>query len=125
MREEPDLIVVQSQRVGVELLGLRSTRPKSLCGVPEVGEGLALDLPLVPPEAPVAKMEGLVRENQRAESLLPCRNVGTTHTQRTRADNRAEDGVVHSDIGVRPPKRRCPVRLPLGARRAANLSYPQ
>src|SRR5687767_2108643 len=61
--EEPDLVVVQRQRVGIEVLGLCSRCPQSPRGVPEVREGLALHLPLVPPEPPVAKVEGLVREN--------------------------------------------------------------
>ena len=69
--KEPHLVPVQRQRVGVEVLGLCGRRPQSPRGVPEVRESLALHLPLVPPEAPMAKVEGLVRENQGAESLLP------------------------------------------------------
>ena len=68
---------MQRQRIRVEVFSLGSRRPQSPGGVPEVGERLTLDLPLVSPVAPVAKVEGLVRENQSAESLLPGRNVGT------------------------------------------------
>ena len=52
----------------------------------------------------MAKVEGLVRENQGAESLLPRRNVGTTHTQCTHAYHWAEHGVVLADVGVCPAK---------------------
>ena len=125
LREEPDLVVVQRQRVWVEVLGLCGRCPQSPRGVPEVGEGLALHFPLVPPEAPVAKVECLVRKNQDAESLLPGRNIGTTHAQCARAHDWAEHRVVLTDVGVRPAKRRRPILVPLRLRRAANLSHTQ
>ena len=110
--KEPDLVVVQRQRVRVEVLGLRSRRTQSPRGVPEVRESLTLHLPLVPPEAPVAKVEGLVRENQGAERLLPGRNVGAPDAQRTLTYDRAEHRVDVANVGVCPAKRRCPVLDP-------------
>ena len=55
---------------------------------------LALHLPLVPPGAPVAQVEGLVGEHEGAERLLPRGKVASAHSQRARADEWAEHGVV-------------------------------
>lgn len=68
------------------MLDLCSCRLQSPRRVPEVREGLTLHLPLVPAEAPVAKVKGLVCQNQDAEGLLPGRHVGAAHTQGPRAD---------------------------------------
>ena len=61
----------------------------------------------------MAKVEGLVRENHGAESLLPGRNLRTTHPQCTRAHDGPEHGVVVADVRVRPAERRGPILVPL------------
>ena len=61
----------------------------------------------------MAKVEGLVRENHGAESLLPGRNLRTTHPQCTRAHDGPEHGVVLADVRVRPAERRGPILVPL------------
>jgi hypothetical protein len=73
----------------------------------------------------VAKVEGLVRENQGAERLLPGRNVGAPDAQRTLTPDRAEHRVVVANVGVCPAKRRRPVLISLRARRAAHLPHSQ
>jgi hypothetical protein len=68
-------------------------------------------------------VEGLVREHEGAERLLPRGKVGRAHGKRARADEWAEHGVVLAKIGVRPSEGGRPIRIPLRLRRAANLSH--
>src|SRR6266498_279554 len=109
---------VPAERVWVQIVRLCLARPEFPGRVGEVDDRLALDLPLVAAEAPVAEVERLVHEHERAERPLPGGNVVVSDVQGACADERWKDRVVGANVRVPPAETRMTVRLPLRRRGA-------